>query len=75
MEMTRRDVLRLGGAAAAAGSLGAAGLLLSPQTAGAQAPKRGGIFRIRGEDPIGFDPQLVLTYRTMTTSPSPTAGS
>ena len=60
--VTRRDVLKLGGAALAAA--GGAGLV--PTAAEAQTPKRGGVFRIRGEDPLGFDPQLTTAFRTMT---------
>lgn len=56
----RREILKLAGVAAAASALGRAG------AAGAQTPKRGGVFRLRGEEPIGFDPQLVQSYRTMT---------
>ena len=55
----RRDVLKLAGAATVAG-------LIAPRAAAAQTPKRGGVFRIRGEEPLGFDPHLVLSYRTMT---------
>jgi peptide/nickel transport system substrate-binding protein len=61
--LTRRDVLRLGTAALGAGALSGA---LAPPAADAQTPRRGGIFHIRGEDPVGFDPHLVFTYRTAT---------
>jgi peptide/nickel transport system substrate-binding protein len=62
--LTRRDLLKLGGVAAAT----AAGVTVvgSSGVAEAQTPKRGGVFRIRGEEPIGFDPHLTLSYRTMT---------
>jgi hypothetical protein len=60
--LTRRDVLRLGSAVLGAGAL--SGALAPP--ADAQTPKRGGTFHIRGEDPVGFDPHLVFTYRTAT---------
>ena len=57
MDITRRDMLRLGGAAVAA----AAASRLDPAPAEAQTPKRGGVFRIRGEDAAsGFDPHLVV---------------
>ncbi len=58
-QLSRRDLLKLGAAA---------GVTLATPTlpAHAQAPKRGGVFRIRGEDPVGFDPQLIQSYRTMT---------
>lgn len=63
--VTRRDVLKLGGAAltaAAAGGFDVAG----PRSTHAQTPKRGGVLRIRGEDPLGFDPHLTVSFRTMT---------
>jgi peptide/nickel transport system substrate-binding protein len=60
--VTRRDVLRLGGGAVVAAS----GAALVTPAADAQTPKRGGVFRIRGEDPLGFDPQLTTAFRTMT---------
>jgi peptide/nickel transport system substrate-binding protein len=63
--VSRRDVLRLG-VAAAAGVAGVTVDLVAPPPLPAQTPKRGGVFRLRGEDPIGFDPQLVQSYRTMT---------
>ena len=56
--LSRRDLLKLAGTAAAAAPLAAT-------TATAQAPKRGGVFRIRGEDPVGFDPHLTVSYKTM----------
>jgi peptide/nickel transport system substrate-binding protein len=53
--LSRRDLLKLGGAAAA----GAALPLLDCAPTQAQTPKRGGVFRIRGEDATsGFDPHL-----------------
>ncbi len=48
--MTRRDLLRAGLVAAA--TLGAEPVL-APRRVGAQPPKRGGILRVRGYDPIG----------------------
>ncbi len=55
----RRSWLRLAGAAAAACSVGATA---SP------TPKRGGVFRLRGEDPTtGFDPHRTVSFRTLTT--------
>ena len=59
---SRRDLLKLGGVAA-----GAATLPLDPRAASAQTPKRGGVFRLRGEDPVGFDPHLTLSFKTMGT--------
>jgi len=62
LDLTRRNVLKLGGAA-----LGAAAVtLLDPDAASAQQPKRGGVFHIRGEDPLGFDPHTTISFRTMT---------
>src|SRR5262245_63680317 len=56
--LSRRDLLKLGGAVA----VGAAVPLLG-QAADAQTPKRGGVFRIRGEDATsGFDPHLAVNH-------------
>ncbi|PYM75783.1 MAG: hypothetical protein DME03_10340, partial [Candidatus Rokuibacteriota bacterium] len=55
--VSRRDALRLAGAALAVG--------VGP--AAAQTPKRGGIFRICSQlDPVGFDPHQTLAFTTMT---------
>lgn len=62
--LTRRELLKLGAAVTAGGVIGVSDL--TPAPAAAQTPKRGGIFRIRGEDPIGFDPHQTVSYRTMT---------
>ena len=56
MDWTRRDVLRLGGVAAA-------GTAILPPRAGGQTPKRGGTLRLRGWDPPLFDPMLTTAYR------------
>src|SRR5215470_10437083 len=62
--LSRRHLLKLGGAAAA----GAAIPLLG-QAADAQTPKRGGVFRIRGEDATtGFDPHLVANHHRIATN-------
>jgi peptide/nickel transport system substrate-binding protein len=66
MEITRRDLLKLGGGTALAGSMGSALTVVESLPAAAQTPKRGGVFRIRGDDPVGFDPHLTLAFRTMT---------
>jgi len=58
MALTRREILRLGGAVAAAATL--------PPAASAQTPKRGGVFRIRGEEPVHFDPHQTVSFKTMT---------
>ncbi len=63
--MNRRDLLRLGGAAAVAAAA-APVTALGPRPALADAPKRGGVFRIRGEDPLGFDPHPAASFRTLT---------
>ncbi|MBI1847856.1 MAG: hypothetical protein HY294_02175 [Candidatus Rokubacteria bacterium] len=63
IDLTRRELIKLGGAAAVAG---AAGLTLGAPALEAQTPKRGGTLRIRGEEPLGFDPHQTLSYRTMT---------
>jgi len=61
--ISRRDLLKLGGAAVAAGS----GLpLLDPKPATAQTPKRGGTFRLRIHvAPVHFDPQQTVAFPTM----------
>ncbi len=64
--VTRRDVLKLGGAAISAG---AAAALFDRGAAEAQTPKRGGIFRIRGEDAAtGFDPHLSPNHHRIATN-------
>jgi peptide/nickel transport system substrate-binding protein len=59
-EISRRDLLKISSAAAVAG------LALDPRPAPAQTPKRGGVLRLRGEDPIGFDPHMTTSFKTMT---------
>ena len=61
-DLSRRDVLKVG----AAGLAFAAGGVLPGASVQAQTPKRGGTFRIRGEDPVHFDPHLTQAFRTMT---------
>src|SRR5262249_31225541 len=62
MDITRRDLLKLGGAAAVAGSTD----LLRSSSAVAQTPKRGGVFRIRqAVQPVHFDPHATLAFTTM----------
>jgi peptide/nickel transport system substrate-binding protein len=60
--VSRRELLRAGAGAVAV----AAAPHLAPELARAQTPKRGGVFRIRGEDPVHFDPHQTLAFRTMT---------
>src|SRR5690242_6055104 len=58
--MTRRDVLKLSGAALAASQL------VSVQPAAAQTPKRGGSFRLRTHvAPVPFDPHATIAFSTM----------
>src|SRR5262245_31967399 len=61
--VSRRDLLKLGGAAVAAG---VAGTRPAGRPAEAQTPKRGGVFRIRGEDPVHFDPHQTISFKTRT---------
>jgi peptide/nickel transport system substrate-binding protein len=61
---TRRNVLKLGGAALAAGVSGATVDLLTPRTGDAQAPKRGGVFRLPLAQPPMFDHQLTVNWST-----------
>jgi len=63
--ISRRDLLKLGGAAAAGATLP----LLDREPAEAQTPKRGGVFRIRGEDATtGFDPHLFSNHHRISTN-------
>jgi peptide/nickel transport system substrate-binding protein len=60
--LSRRDLLKLGGAAAAAT---ASGPLVLP-AAEAQTPKRGGTFRLRSHvHPVHFDPHQTIAFFTM----------
>ena len=58
MDLSRRDLLALGG-------LTLAGTALAPARARAQTPKPGGAFRFRGYTPPHFDPHLTASYTTM----------
>jgi peptide/nickel transport system substrate-binding protein len=60
LDVNRRDLLRLGGAAAAITALSP----LAPGTARAQTPKRGGTVNVRAWDPPHFDPHLTISYKT-----------
>jgi len=62
--VSRRNVLKLGGAALAAAAGGAAIDLLDPRTAEAQVPKRGGVFRLPLAQPPMFDHQLTVNWTT-----------
>jgi peptide/nickel transport system substrate-binding protein len=62
--LTRRDVLKLGGTALAVGATSP--LLTGAGPAEAQAPKRGGRFRLRSHvPPVHFDPHQTLAFSTM----------
>lgn len=64
--LTRRDLLKAGGATAVAGIASGAGLI-APEPARAQTPKRGGTLRLTFQsDPVtGFDPQQTISFVTM----------
>jgi ABC-type transport system substrate-binding protein len=65
--VSRRDVLKLAGAALAAGAGAVSVDVASPAAVLAQPPKRGGVFRVcAGLDPVGFDPHQTLAFSTMT---------
>jgi hypothetical protein len=63
MDLTRRHLLQLGGTAVAAH-------VLAPDLVSAQeTPRRGGVFRIRGEEPTsGLDPHLVVNHHRIATN-------
>ena len=59
MNVTRRDLIKLGTIAAAAGAL-------DIRSADAQTPKRGGVFKVRHHvQPVHFDPHQTLAFPTM----------
>ena len=59
MDLSRRDLIKLGAAAAAVGAIDVSG-------ADAQTPKRGGIFKVRHHlQPPHFDPHQTLAFATM----------
>jgi len=57
MSLSRRQLLKLGGAALAGASL-------APAVARAQNPKRGGTLALRTWDPPHFDPFQTISYKT-----------
>ena len=57
MDVSRRDLLALGG-------LTVAGATLAPSLARAQTPKRGGTISVRTWDPPHFDPFQTISYKT-----------
>jgi peptide/nickel transport system substrate-binding protein len=62
-DLTRRELLQVGGAALA-------GAVLRPGPLGAaEAPRRGGVFRLRGEEATtGFDPHLAPNHHRVATN-------
>ena len=63
-DLSRRDLLKLGGAVAAAGATGT--VLDLGGSAEAQTPKRGGVFRLRSHvAPVHFDPHQTIAFSTM----------
>ncbi len=65
--VSRRDLLKAGLAAGA--TLSAWSLVDSPLLWSEEAgpPKRGGTLRVRGYDPVHFDPHLTISFKTHTT--------
>ncbi len=64
---TRRELLKAG---VTAGITLSAGLLHRPGAlwgGEAEQPKHGGILRVRGRDPVHFDPHLSINVRTQAT--------
>ena len=65
-DLSRRDLLKLGSAAAMVGAGAQALDLARPAPAAAQTPKRGGTFRLRSHvAPVHFDPQQTIAFSTM----------
>src|SRR5262245_9175399 len=62
--LSRRDLLKLGAAAVAAGAPISVTDLARPRSASAQTPKRGGVFRFPGFDPPNFDPHQNVHWWT-----------
>src|SRR5258706_3493848 len=63
---TRRDLLKLGATAVAAGGVIAVTNLAAPGPAFAQTPKRGGVLRLAHQlDPVGLDPHQTISFATM----------
>ena len=65
-DLSRRDLLKLGSAAAVVGAGAHVLDLARPAPADAQTPKRGGTFRLRSHvAPVHFDPQQTIAFSTM----------
>jgi len=63
---TRRDLLKLGATAVAAGGVIAVTNLAAPGPAVAQTPKRGGVLRLAHQlDPVGLDPHQTISFATL----------
>src|SRR6266404_6265688 len=63
---TRRDLLKLGATAVAAGGVIAVTNLAAPGPAVAQTLKRGGVLRLAHQfDPVGLDPHQTISFATM----------
>jgi peptide/nickel transport system substrate-binding protein len=63
-DLSRRDLLKAGMAAGAALSIGSPYRTPTLWGEAAESPKRGGILRVRGRDPVHFDPHLTRDART-----------
>jgi len=62
-ELSRREALKVGGAALA---VGAAGLARAQRPAEAQTPRKGGVLRLTVQaDPLHFDPHQTISFLTM----------
>src|SRR5215475_9195350 len=65
--MSRRELLKTGLAAGV--TLSAFSFAQPPRACGAEAgqPRRGGLLRVRGYEPVHFDPHLTISFKTHTT--------
>jgi peptide/nickel transport system substrate-binding protein len=63
-DLSRRDLLKAGRAAGAALSTWSAYRAPTAWGEAGEPPKRGGILRVRGRDPVHFDPHLTRDART-----------
>ena len=63
LDLSRRDLLKVG----AASALASAAPLSRPGSGLATEARRGGVLRVRGWDPPHFDPHLTRNFMTMTT--------
>ena len=64
--VSRRDLLKVGGAAGLTGAAGSYLHVFDLGAAVAQTPKRGGTFRLRIHvAPVHFDPQQTVAFPTM----------